>query len=574
MPGGEAANGTATNGAGSNGTSTNGAGSNGAGSNGAGSNGAGSNGAATTLLEPPGPRRLDDEVDEDLDRIEVLPEEDRRRRPSRVVRWISRLGVSISRPTSLVVMASMVVGGAIRLDVPRGLWLDEAISVSEAKMPYGAMIHRLATTDVHPPLYFTVLWASIRLIGVGDFAVRVPSIWFGIVLIPLVYLLGKEAYDRRTGAVAAVLVAVAPYTVWYSQEARMYSMLMVFSVLALWAQLRIFHRGGWYPWVVYTLASVAMIATQYFGIWQLVVQQLVFVGAIVVRFRRRDRPGILLRAWLFSVVPMLVALVPLGLLMKQQFSIHQATGQAFGGAATAGVAGGSLTIYSVITNFGYAVFGFHSNVVMSDVISLWPFIMLAGLALLGRRSTWVTYLFMAAVAVPVAAMFVLAQFQSTLGDVRYLSTIVPIVLLLIARGVTSVAKKNAALTIVVLAIVGVMAVALFDQQFSSSNPRRYNFREAIARVDAHARPGDTILYDPVNSQLNTVFAYYEPKISYVPLTAKPKLKAGHTLYVVASNQLMNTSDRTVYARALGYLGYRDHVSAHWLFPNVQVWVYK
>ena len=146
----------------------------------------------------------------------------------------------------------MVVGTAIRLDVPRGLWLDEAISVSEARMPYVAMIHRLATTDVHPPLYFTVLWASVRLIGLGDFAVRVPSIVFGVLLIPLVYLLGKEAYDRRTGAVAAVIVSVAPFAVWYSQEARMYALLMVFGVLALWAQLRILRRGGWYPWVVYT----------------------------------------------------------------------------------------------------------------------------------------------------------------------------------------------------------------------------------------------------------------------------------------------------------------------------------
>jgi hypothetical protein len=93
-------------------------------------------------------------------------------------------------------------------------------------------------------------------------------------------------------------------------------------------------------------------------------------------------------------------------------------------------------------------------------------------------------------------------------------------------------------------------------------------------VDAHARPGDTILYDPVNSQLNTIFAYYEPKISYRPLTTKPTVKAGHTIYILVSNQLMNASDRTIYNRALGYLGYRVHVSAHWLFPNVQVWVYK
>ncbi len=531
-------------------------------------------GATTKLLEPPSPPQLDDGLDEDLDLAEVIPEEGRDRRPSRVLGAITRLGLSISRPTSLVVMASMVVGGAIRLDVPRGLWLDEAISVSEAKMPYGAMLHRLATTDVHPPLYFSVLWASIRLIGVGDFAVRVPSIWFGIVLIPLVYLLGKEVYDRRTGAVAAVLVAVAPYAVWYSQEARMYAMLMVFSVLALWAQIRIFHRGGWYPWVVYTLASVAMIATQYFGMWQLLVQQLVFVGAIVVRFQRKERPGAFLRAWLFSAVPLLLALIPLGLLMKEQFTIHQATGQAFGGAATVGVAGGNISIYSVITNFGYSVFGFHSNVVMSDVISLWPFIMLGALAVLGRRATPFTYLLVAAVAVPVGAMSVLGHFDSTLADIRYVSTTVPVLLVLIARGVTAVARKNLALTAVVVAIVALMAVALFDQQFSSSNPRRYNFREAIARVDAHARPGDTILYDPVNSQLNTVFAYYMPKINYIPLTTKPTVKAGHAVFIVASNQLMNSSDRTIYNRALGYLGFQKHPTAHWVFPNVQVWEYR
>ena len=114
-------------------------------------------------------------------------------------------------------------------------------------MPYGAMLHRLATTDVHPPLYFTILWASIRLIGDGDVAVRVPSIVAGVLLIPLVYLLGKEAYDRRTGAVAAVFVSVAPFVVWYSQEARMYELSTAFGVLAVWAQLRILRRGGWYP---------------------------------------------------------------------------------------------------------------------------------------------------------------------------------------------------------------------------------------------------------------------------------------------------------------------------------------
>lgn len=529
----------------------------------------------STLLDPTTSDRPDHEFSEspefsEFSESEGPPDGGRKQPSNRFLDWAAAVGPALSRPTSLVVMASMVVGTAIRLDVPRGLWLDEAISVSEARMPYVAMVHRLATTDVHPPLYFTVLWASIRLFGLGDFAVRVPSIVFGILLIPLIYLLGKEAYDRRTGAVASIIVSVAPFVVWYSQEARMYSMLMVFGVLALWAQIRIFHRGGWYPWVLYTVASAAMICTQYFGIWQLLTQQLIFVGAIAVRWRRHQRPGALLRPWLCSAQLLIVVLIPLGLMMKGQFSNVQDTGQAFGGAASAG-----LSVYSVIANFGYAVVGFHSTAVMSHVVSLWPLGMLAALVLLGRHCKPVTYLLVAIVVVPVAAMFVLGDLVASLADVRYLSTIVPVLLLLIARAITSLAITKRALTVVIVVVVAVMAVALFNQQFSSSNPRRYNFREALHRVDSQAHAGDIILYDPDETDFNLVISYYSPKVRSVPLSPKPTATAGHTIFIVTSAILMDASDRSILYSALGHLGYHHkHPFEHWVFPNVQVWVYR
>ena len=488
--------------------------------------------------------------------------------------WATRLRRSLSRPTTLVVFGSMVVGTAIRSDVPRGLWVDEAISVSEARLSYGAMIHQLAIADVHPPLYFTILWASARIFGFGDDAVRVPSIVFGVLLIPLIYLLGKEAYDRRTGAVAAVIVSVAPYAVWYSQEARMYAMLMVFGVVALWAQLRIFHRGGWYPWIVYTVASIAMMCTQYFGIWQLLTQQLIFVGVIVVRWRRHQRPGVLLWPWLCSAVLIFVSLIPLALMMKEQFRSAQATGQAFAGSVNT-IGTTHLNIYTVLSNLAYSTIGFHSTAVMGYAIALWPLGVLGALVLLGRRSRPVTYLMLAVVVVPVLAMFVLGEYKESLVDVRYISTTVPVVLLIIARVVTSLATSKRTLTVVVVAAVAVMSVSLFNQQFSSSNPRRYNFKEALARVDAEARPGDVILYDPLNVEMKPVVTYYSPKLRSAPLSAKPTVEAGHTVFIVTSAILMDGSDRQTLESALGSLGSRHRKpSAHWVFPNVQVWVYR
>ena len=125
-----------------------------------------------------------------------------------------------------------------------------------------------------------------------------------------------------------------------------------------------------------------MIATQYFGIWQLVAQQLIFVVVIVSRWRRHGRPPALLRGWLGTALPMAVGRgFPLALLMKQQFSIDQATGQAFGVAANAGFGTTASTRSS--PTWSMPPSASTPTAVITDLSSFWPFAMLAGLALLG-----------------------------------------------------------------------------------------------------------------------------------------------------------------------------------------------
>ncbi len=116
----------------------------------------------------------------------------------------------------------------------------------------------------------------------------------------MLFFLGREVYDRRTGVMAAALGTVAPIMVWYSQEARMYALLMLFAVVALWAQVRIFHGGGRLVWVVYVVASAAMVWTQYFGAFQVVVQQLAFAFACYTRFRRKEPVRHLVVPWVIS----------------------------------------------------------------------------------------------------------------------------------------------------------------------------------------------------------------------------------------------------------------------------------
>jgi len=151
----------------------------------------------------------------------------------RTATWRS---VVLSRGAA-VVAALTLAALAVRLLAMRGLWVDEAISVHQARMPLMAMLRDLRDTDVHPPLHHLLLWITVRVVGTGEIAVRIPSLIAGALLVPAVHGLARELYGKRTAVLAATLTIVAPFAVWYSQEARMYSLFMLFAALSLWTQL-------------------------------------------------------------------------------------------------------------------------------------------------------------------------------------------------------------------------------------------------------------------------------------------------------------------------------------------------
>ena len=482
------------------------------------------------------------------------------------------------RSAALAVGGTLVVGTALRFAVPRGLWLDEATSVTQARMSYSGMLNNLRTTDVHPPLYFTVLWGTIRWLGSGEMAVRLPSIIAGSLVIPALYGLAKEAYDRRTGIVAAVIGVAAPIMVWYSQEARMYSMMMLFGLIALWAQVRIFKRGGRLSWVVYSLATIALVWTQYFGLLQVMVQQAAFVGTLWWRYRRRDDVKSLAIGWSVSSIVILVALAPLVPFAHQQFIVNQTAGRGFGtpqqvGSATA-LNGNQMGIYAALANVIWAVWGYHSNSTMAVLGALWPAGMLLALVALGRRRQPVTTLLLAAVLVPGLALFGLGLVKRNLFDIRYLSTAVPVLFVLLARLVTGTLRSVRLVCLATVVLVASLGAALVDQQLNGSNPRLYDFRGALTEVARDAHSGAVLLYDP--SDLADLAHYYAPRVraeSVAPDMSAPPGRG--KVFVLASTPLMNgQSDAAILANALKVLGQHDHLVHRQQFANVEIWEFS
>ena len=122
--------------------------------------------------------------------------------------------------------------------------------------------------DLNPPLYFGLAWLAERL-GDSSELLRLPSLLAGLAAIPLTYLLGERAVDRRAGLVAAALMSLSPFLIYYSTEARSFGTAMLFTLLSTLALLRAIdtRRTAW--WFAYAALSCASVYTNYTTIFLL-----------------------------------------------------------------------------------------------------------------------------------------------------------------------------------------------------------------------------------------------------------------------------------------------------------------
>lgn len=168
------------------------------------------------------------------------------------------------RYTYLLLMALVLLAFTLRvvfLD-KQSLWGDEAASLSYAQSDsLLELLRRVVTTDPHPPLYYAILQFWIPLAGTDDFLLRWPSLLFGVLTVSLAYSFGRRLFGAVKPALLLTFFAtIAPFLVYYSQEARMYAMAAFLCLLALYTVARSLDGGGRW-WLVYSAAGAAAVFT-------------------------------------------------------------------------------------------------------------------------------------------------------------------------------------------------------------------------------------------------------------------------------------------------------------------------
>lgn len=163
---------------------------------------------------------------------------------------------------------------------------DEVITVARV-IPgsFTDMLHAVKGSESNPPLYYAVAWAWAKAFGTGEVGIRSLSALFGAATVPVAFLAAREAASSRAGLIAAAIVAVNPMLIWYSQEARSYSMLVFFGAVSLLFFLRALRRQEGSDLAFWVLASAGALCSHYFAVFAVAIEAAWLAIALRSRWR-------------------------------------------------------------------------------------------------------------------------------------------------------------------------------------------------------------------------------------------------------------------------------------------------
>jgi len=175
----------------------------------------------------------------------------------------------------------LVVGAALRFGGLGGesLWYDESWSWWLAG---GELLHKLRTQDAHPPLYYATLTLWVRW-GDSEAWMRALSALYGTLTLPLMYRLAQRV--GKTGLLAMTFLAICPYHVRFSQEARSYILLFLEAAALLNLIVDLRERHSRWKWCGVSGVTAAMVYTHYMAVFFLAA---LAIGALVWA---RERKG-------------------------------------------------------------------------------------------------------------------------------------------------------------------------------------------------------------------------------------------------------------------------------------------
>ena len=165
------------------------------------------------------------------------------------------------------IWAILVLAACIRFTglVKRDFWYDEAFTGVAVKENFHDMI-QMIINDVHPPLYYLSLKIFASFFNYSVYGIRLFSAIFGVLSIWALYILTKELFNINVARWAALIAAISPFAIQYSQEARMYAMLVFFILIAAYFFVKGLNTGKIKYYIFWGILTGLSMLIHYMGI--------------------------------------------------------------------------------------------------------------------------------------------------------------------------------------------------------------------------------------------------------------------------------------------------------------------
>ena len=358
------------------------------------------------------------------------------------------------------------------------IWLDEATTFYQAKTSFLDIWQTSVTGEFHPPLFDWITHIMLTF-GQSEVILRLVPAVLGVLAIPVFYLIGKEYRDKNVGIISAALLTFSYFGIFYSQEARAYSMVLFFFSLAILFYLRALRTNELSQWALFSVFAAISVWSHYYTLIGLVV---IFLHAVIslrnqLRVRILNGKNMVIGAGLIFLLSL-----PLFLLVFERYAALSAS------APTYGVLG-PILFQDTFTRFSG---GYAPDALFITVIYL--LIMVVGLVFLFSENKDKFLLSAMLLVLPLVASVILSS-KITMNP-RYLIYLLPVYFTTIAMSYPVLLKlipnKKMLYTIVIL--IGIMNAPLLIGYYSGYV--KEDWRGFAGTVQSNTHAGDLVVLSP------------------------------------------------------------------------------
>lgn len=387
-------------------------------------------------------------------------------------------------------------------------WGDEIFTLvfSHSDKSFGEVFEVLKG-DVHPPLYYYLIHFFLEIFGDSIYVARFVSLLFGVSGIVVLYYLGKEIFNKNVALIAVGLLSINQFDIYYSQDARMYTMLFFSTSLSFLFLIRYLKTPTLKSALLYSLTTALLVNTHFYALFALCSQYLIILYFIIKPYGTTGKK-VFFHALISGVITLISFIPSLVIFLS-----------------TKGIKSFWIPVpeRDVYTAMFKEFFGFSEIAIIIGIVGILYFLFKIfneedtvnyKINPVTDKSVFAFQILFIWIFICILIPFLLSYAHLPMIVSRYFINVLPPVVLLIAAGISYIKNSSIKVTLISIFILFSFTDLVFVKNYYNKNTKT-QFREASIFVKEHYKNNEKIY-----STFDFFFSYYlRPEENYKVIKA-------------------------------------------------------